>query len=65
MVEWRIRIRGKQRKDIDAALLIQAVIALGKQFAREARLRGEQAEATASGTAGASPPDTAQGEVSS
>ena len=65
MVEWRIRIRGKQRTDIDAALLIQAVIALGKQFAREARLRGEQAEATASSPAEASSANTTQGEVSS
>lgn len=30
--QWRIGIRGKQRKDVDVDLLIQAVIALGHQL---------------------------------
>lgn len=34
--EWRIRITGKQRKGLDKDLLIQALIALGRQLQREA-----------------------------
>jgi hypothetical protein len=37
MSEWRVRVTGKQRKDVDTALVIQAVIALGKQLERERR----------------------------
>lgn len=33
--QWRIGIRGKQRKDVDIDLLIQAVIALGHQLRDE------------------------------
>lgn len=33
--QWRIGIRGKQRKDVDSNLLIQAVIALGHQLREE------------------------------
>lgn len=34
--EWRIRITGKQREKLDKDLLIQALIALGRQLQREA-----------------------------
>lgn len=33
--QWRIGIRGKQRKDVDIHLLMQAVIALGYQLREE------------------------------
>jgi hypothetical protein len=33
---WRVGISGKQRKDVDVTLLIQAVIALGHQLREEA-----------------------------
>jgi hypothetical protein len=33
--QWRLRVRGKQRKQLDVNLLIQAVIALGEQLAAE------------------------------
>jgi hypothetical protein len=36
MQQWRIRIKGFHRQEVDKALLIQAVIALGKQLASEA-----------------------------
>ena len=39
MSEWRVRVTGKQRKDVDAALLVQAIIALGKQLERARRER--------------------------
>jgi hypothetical protein len=35
MQQWNIRVSGAPRKEIDTALLIQAVIALGKQLQRE------------------------------
>lgn len=35
--QWRVGISGKQRKDVDLDLLIQAVIALGEQLRREAQ----------------------------
>ena len=34
--EWQIKITGKQRKEPDKELLIQALIALGRQLQREA-----------------------------
>jgi hypothetical protein len=37
MVEWRVRIRGKQREPVDTALVIRAIIMLGKQMERERR----------------------------
>jgi hypothetical protein len=33
----RIRVRGRQREDIDADLMAQIVIMMGRQLAREAR----------------------------
>jgi len=51
--QWRIRITGNKRKEVDVNLLIQAVIALGKQFAEEdrvmsARHKTEEVDDTAS-----------------
>lgn len=37
--EWHIRITGKQRKEIDKDLLIQALIALSRQFQRETAIK--------------------------
>ena len=42
MQQWRIRIRGTPRKEVDRALLIQAVIALGKQLQQEAHERSHE-----------------------
>lgn len=33
--QWRIRIKGGQRETVEVDLLIQAVIALGRQLAEE------------------------------
>ena len=33
--EWRIKVTGKRREELDKDLLIQALIALGRQFQRE------------------------------
>jgi hypothetical protein len=41
--QWRIRVRGKQREQINADLLVAAVIALGEQLAAEEREREESA----------------------
>lgn len=35
MAEWLVRVIGKQRKEIDKHLLVQAVIALGRQLWQE------------------------------
>ena len=45
--QWRIRIRGKQRKVLDVGLVVQAVIALGQQFGAEARSRASDDEPAA------------------
>jgi hypothetical protein len=37
MQQWQVRIHGKPRREVDKILLIQAVIALGKQLTREAQ----------------------------
>jgi hypothetical protein len=37
MQQWRVRIKGKPHQEVDTALLMQAVIALGKQLQTEAR----------------------------
>lgn len=37
--EYRIRIRGKQREQIDADLMTQLVVMLGRQLAQEAQER--------------------------
>lgn len=41
--QWRIRVRGKQRKHISAELLVAAIMALGEQWHAEQR---DQAQAT-------------------
>lgn len=33
--QWRVRISGKPRKEPDVAMLVQAVLALSEQLARE------------------------------
>lgn len=35
--QWRIRIRGTQRREVDVNLIVQAVLALGRQLRDEAR----------------------------
>lgn len=35
MQQWRIRIRGKQRDQVAISLVVQAVLALGKQMRQE------------------------------
>jgi len=51
--QWKVRISGEQRKEVDVSLLIQAVIALGRQLRSEARQRatldGQVAEGTGDG----------------
>jgi hypothetical protein len=41
--QWRIRVQGKQRKQVNVDLLVAAVIALGEQLAAEEREREESA----------------------
>jgi hypothetical protein len=49
MAEWLIRITGKQRKDVDLDLVVQAVVALGRQLAEEARQEAERDNRRADG----------------
>jgi len=42
--QWRIGVSGKQRKEIDVDLLIQAVIALGNQLREEEQERARFTE---------------------
>lgn len=46
--QWRIRIRGQQRKAIDVALVVQAVIALGRQLDAEKYPKSPDAPSTES-----------------
>lgn len=62
MSEWRVRVTGKRRKDIYTALVIQAIIALGKQLERERR---EQAGRDVARTGAAGPGDASASGVSS
>lgn len=41
--QWRIRVKGKQRKQVNVELLVAAVMALGEQLAAEEREREESA----------------------
>jgi hypothetical protein len=41
--QWRLRVRGKQRKEVDVNLLVAAVIALGEQLQAEQREREQSA----------------------
>lgn len=56
--QWRLRVRGKQRKQLDVNLLIQAVIALGEQLAAEEHER-EQAAAEGRSTPPCKPEENA------
>ena len=44
MQQWRVRIKGQHRRELDTALLMQAVIALGKQLQTEARIVEQEDE---------------------
>ena len=33
--QWRVRVSGTRRETVDIELLVQAVVALGRQLARE------------------------------
>lgn len=35
MAEWLIRVIGKQRKEVDKSLLVQALLAMGRQLWHE------------------------------
>lgn len=39
--QWRIRVRGKQRKDVDRGLMVQAILELARQM--ECREQSEAA----------------------
>jgi hypothetical protein len=43
--QYRIHIRGQQRKSIDADLMAQLVVMMGRQLAEEAREAAEAAHA--------------------
>jgi hypothetical protein len=51
--QWRIRVRGQQRKQIDVDLLVQAVIAVGRQL-------WDESKSTATGTTSSSDETTEQ-----
>jgi len=40
--EYRIRVRGKQRKDADATLVAQAIVLLGRELWRRADEQAKQ-----------------------
>lgn len=40
MARWLIRITGRQRREVDIDLIVQAVVALGHQLAEEERAGG-------------------------
>lgn len=41
MQQWRITVKGKRRKTVDVGLIVQAVIALGKQLHDDAAKQAE------------------------
>lgn len=41
--QWRIRVTGRQRKQVNIDLLVAAVMALGEQFGSEQRQRAQAA----------------------
>jgi hypothetical protein len=45
MARWLIRITGKQRREVDIDLIVQAVIALGHQLAEEEKTAANDTEA--------------------
>lgn len=44
MQQWRIRIRGKRRDQVTISLVVQAVLALGKQLRQEEAVKQLPAE---------------------
>ena len=46
--QWRIGIRGQQRKDVDINLLIQAVIALAHQLCDDQQKQGADIKSASS-----------------
>ena len=60
MVEWRIRVRGKQRQPVDLALVVRAIIMMGKQLERErhADIGQEPEQSPTEGAAASSPEAT-------
>lgn len=42
---WLIRVTGKQRREVDVDLIVQAVIALGHQLAEEEQAADSSAKA--------------------
>jgi hypothetical protein len=41
VAQWNVRVKGKQRKEVDRNLVVQAVVALGRQLAAEERATNE------------------------
>ena len=52
MGAWRIRVTGTQRKEVDADLLMQAVLALAEQLREEERQAAPERLPRDTGTAG-------------
>lgn len=46
--QWRVRISGTRRDSVDIDLLVQAVVALGRQLAREQHIPLDGSGPTAS-----------------
>jgi hypothetical protein len=42
--QWIVRVIGKQRREIDTDLLVQAILALGRQLWNEEQARQRQAD---------------------
>lgn len=64
--EYRIRIRGKQREEIDADLMAQLVVMMGRQLAEDARQAIEaarEADAARADRAEAAPELPATGDA--
>lgn len=55
--QWRIRIKGDKRKQVDVRLLVQAVIALGKQLADEEQRRNDNKQTAKQGDAAEREPE--------
>jgi hypothetical protein len=48
--QWQVEIKRRQRKEVDKQLLIQAVIALGRQFSDEERKARTEMQAVETNT---------------
>ena len=42
--QWRVRISGTRRETVDIDLLVQAVVALGRQLTREQQMPDDASE---------------------